>query len=161
MLNSNISTFHISTLSVLKIRLKKLLSKPKEIKQQALPLSRQQMAPRKISKTNQVFHFCFFKQGDKTPRNHERTRAESELLAPGSQLVYFNQFQMCMQPQSTSATALEIPAGKPTVGRGQALGTSSPPTSPATPRQCPCAPHLHSTAWYFTQPPPSHSPCGQ
>lgn len=58
-------------------------------------------------------------------------------------------FQVHTQPQSTPGTALEIPAGKPKVGQGQALSTSPPPTTPATPRQCPCTLHLRSIVWVF------------
>lgn len=114
------------------------------------------MAHKKVREIRCFFFFFFFEQDDKTSQNHERIRAESKLFAPGSQPVYFSQFQMQnpafqvhTQPQSTPGTALEIPAGKPKVGQGQALSTSPPPTTPATPRQCPCTLHLRSIVWVF------------
>lgn len=166
--NSNMSTFHISTLPVvLKQWFKKLLCKPKEIKQQALLLCRQQMAPKKMSKRNQVFHFYifFFKQDDKTPRNHETTRAESELLAPGTQLVYFNQFQMQspalqmhMQSQSTQGIADTCSQTKsgPGPGSGPIYPSHPPDNAPAPPTYgalpgCFPQPPLSPPAWKGAQ----------
>lgn len=117
---SNTSTYKICTIP--KWSFTKFLSEPKEVKPQSLLLWRQQRAPKKRSSSNVEFCDFFLRQGDRTPRNHERTRVKPGSWDYSSPVqTQSPTFQTHLQPKGTRELLSRQPGVTPKAGQGQAL----------------------------------------